>query len=164
MSEAGNIVSESSENDTVSTSEHESDESSQASGSSQISDTTSQASRVFSSENVHKYELIPGKRRDCFVLHSIEEKQLYIKNKKLSDGSVAYTCREKRCNARLYLYDGVCYSISKINIHNHANKESVIAEMLVETKIKNKCAEIQPSQTTSQISDVREIFNNSMIE
>lgn len=165
------------ESDTVSEIEHENgsstsssttfdsqSNSSQASNSQSVSSQASQ--KNFSSENVIKHKFITGKRRDRIVLHSIDEKQLYVKNKQLSDGSIAYTCREKKCNARVYMLDGVCYSIQKNSIHNPENKEVIISEMLIEAEIKKSCAEMHPSSTpkTSQISDVREIFNNSMVE
>ena len=51
------------------------------------------------------------KRRDRFILHSISEKQLYVRNKTLSNGSVAYTCQEKTCKARIFEKNGV-YSFS----------------------------------------------------
>lgn len=160
--ESNSASSQSSSTDTAS--EIESENNTASSHSSDAISSQSSGS-VFSSENLIKYELITGKRRDCVVLNSIDEKQLYVKNKKLRDGSTAYTCREKTCKARVYLFDGLCFH-QKNNIHNHETKETQIAELKIETKIKSDCAEVQASssQTTSRISDVREIFNNSMVE
>lgn len=156
------------ESSTESASETETIGSENASSSHESQESTSQSQSKKNNfgEKMVKFEWITGKRRDCTILHAIEEKQLYVKNKKLKDGSIAYTCRERKCNARVYLVDGKCYYPEPMGSHNHENKEKVINEMAIEAKIKKDCAHVQPStsQTTSQISDVREIFDASMAE
>lgn len=111
-----------------------------------------------------QFEMVQGKRRDKLILHSIEEQQLYVRNKVLADGSVAYTCREKNCKARVFLKNGECFFAKPFFDHQHEKKEKEISEMRLLAKIKTTCAHPTPSQTTSQISEVREIFDEAVLE
>lgn len=119
-------------------------------------------SKIISQESV-EFEIIEGKRQGCKLLHSITEKQLYVKNKKLVDGSIAYTCHTKNCKARVFLVDENCFLSSPFVGHSHGNKENEINELKVFSKIKADCASPLVSQTTSQISEVREIFDGTML-
>lgn len=109
-------------------------------------------------------EKIQGKRRDRTILHSITEHQLYVKNKALADGSIAYTCKEKFCKARIYEKSGQYFFSEPFYGHLHANKEVEIAELKVLSEIKKLCAKPTASQTTSQISEVREIFDEAVMQ
>lgn len=82
----------------------------------------------------------------------------------LADGSVAYTCREGGCKARLFIKNGVCFFSNPFNGHAHGNKEKEIAELKLLAQIKEKCAKPTGSQTTSQISEVREIFDDAVLK
>lgn len=105
------------------------------------------------------YEIIQGKRSDCKLLHSIDEKQLYVKNKTLANGSTAYTCKKnKTCYARVYICGDKCYFSEPFYGHHHGNCENEIEEMKTYSQIKSDCGSRLVSQTTSQVSDVREIF------
>lgn len=76
-------------------------ENSQSSVNSQNSDTSeTQSQSVFECETENSqnngkkecpFEMIQGKRRDKTILHSISENQLYVRNKVLANGSIAYT-------------------------------------------------------------------------
>lgn len=111
-----------------------------------------------------EFEMIQSRRRDCQVLHSITEHQLYVRNRKLVDGSIAYTCQVKKCRSRVYVKDNHCYFSNPFQDHMHSNKEMEIKDMKVFSQIKECCASPIASQTTSQISEVREIFENTMIK
>lgn len=117
-----------------------------------------------SGNRVCEFEMIQGKRRDRTVLHSITENQLYVRNKVLANGSVAYTCKVKNCKSRLYVKDGCCFFAEPFHGHLHGNKKDEICELKVIAQIKEKCAKPTASQTTSQISEVREIFDNAVME
>lgn len=109
-------------------------------------------------------EKIQGKRRDKMILHCKTEHQPYVRSKVNADGSIAYTCQVKKCPARLFEKDGV-YSFSRpFAGHNHFGREKEIAEMKLLTEIKEKCQKPMGSQTTSQTSEVREIFDDAVLE
>lgn len=133
--------------DSAQNSESESTQNSGNSGSSQNSD-----------QNRVEYEMIQGKRRDKMILHS--EHQLYVRNKVLANGSIAYTCKESNCHAQLYVKDGVCFFTENFRGHTHGDKKKEIVQMKLLTQIKEKCA--KPS--ASQISEVREIFDEAVIK
>lgn len=138
-----------------------------------FSDTESTLSSQIESGQTPKYkistrtlqfEFVVGKRRDKKVLHSIAEHQLYVRNKQLVDGTVAYTCQTKSCRARVFLKDDKCYFSDPFVGHIHASKESTIADMSVMSDIKMGCEQPSASQTTSQISEVREIFDKVVMQ
>lgn len=114
-------------------------------------------------EKTCEFEMIQGKRRDKMILHSITEHQLYVRNKVLANGSVAYTCEEKNCKARLYVKNGVCSFSEPFYGHLHGNKEKKITELKLLAQIKEQCAKPTGSQTTSQISENREIFDDAVL-
>lgn len=141
------------------------------------SQAISQSQSIFSSDSesqnsqnpqnakkVCEFEMIQGKRRDKVILHPKTEHQLYVRNKVLANGSVAYTCKEDNCKARIFLKDGDCFFSDPFYGHLHGNKEKEIAELKLLAQIKEKCAKPTTSQTTSQISEVREIFENAVLK
>lgn len=114
-------------------------------------------------KNELKFQMVPGKRRDKTILHSITEHQLYVRNKVLVDGTIGYTCQNKNCYARVFLKNDKCFFSEPFFGHKHGTKESEIAEMGVLAAIKNNCEQPSSSQTTSQISEVREIFDQAVM-
>lgn len=117
-----------------------------------------------SGERVCEFEMMQGKRRDKTILHSITENQLYVRNKILTNGSIAYTCREDKCKARLFMKEGICYFAEPFRGHSHGDKKKEISEFKLLAQIKENCAKPTASQTTSQISEVREIFDDAVLK
>lgn len=72
-----------------------------SSQSSNCSDSSDYKSECKVGKKVVEYEMIQGKRRDRLILHSIIEHQLYVRNKVLTNGDVAYTCKEKNFFGRI---------------------------------------------------------------
>lgn len=68
------------------------------------------------------FEIIEGKRRNSKLLHSINEKQLYVRNKTLVD-SVAFTCQITNCNARVYVIGEMCYFSQPFLGHEHREND-----------------------------------------
>lgn len=132
--------------------------------SSHNSDSSDDKSERKVGEKVVEFEMIQGKRRDRFILHSISEHQLYVRNKVLAGGSIAYTCKEKNCKARVYLKNDACFFSEPFLGHEHGNKKEEITEMKLLAEIKKSCLEPTASQTTSQISEVREIFDDAVLK
>lgn len=109
------------------------------------------------------FEIIEGKRRGSKLLHSISEKQLYFRNKTLANASISYRCQSRNCAARVYVVGEKCYLSEPCINHNHVDKEREISEMKIHSQLKVDCEMATSSQTTSQISEVREIFDKTMI-
>lgn len=83
----------------------------------------------------------------------------------MTDGSVAYTCAERSCKARVFVCGGECFFSTPFYGHQHGNKHKEIDEMKILNSIKQKIVENSTtSQTTSQISEVREIFDEVVVE
>lgn len=139
--------------------ESQDSQNSQSSENSQSSQSSQPSGR-----KVCECEKIQGKRRDKTILHSITEHQLYVRNKSLADGSIAYTCSEKNCKARPKEKNGVFFFCEPFYGHLHGNKEAEIAEMKLLAQIKTQCSTPSGSQTTSQISEVREIFDGAVLQ
>lgn len=58
--------------------------------------------------------------------------------------------------------NGECFFSSPFYGHQHANKKSEIEGMKLMTTVKRKIAQKKNSQTSSQISEVREIFDEAV--
>lgn len=139
-------------------------QSSQITQSSEISNTSDEKWDQKVGTTSVDFEMIQGKRRDRLILHSKSEHQLYVKNKVLANGSDAYTCKEKNCKARVFVKSSECFFSEPFFGHQHGNKEKEIAEMKVLAAIKESCLQPSGSQITSQISEVREIFDDAVLK
>lgn len=112
-----------------------------------------------------EYEFIQGKRKGSTILHSISESQLYGINKKLKNGSVSYRCTFSNCKAAVQLSDGKCSLKTPFAGHLHPSRTEEIRDMVLLNNIKNAVA-TQPmlaSQTSSQISEIRETFDRFVL-
>lgn len=105
--------------------------------------------------------MIEGYRQGSKLLCSIDDSQIYCKNKRLLSGQTTYICRIKTCNARVYLseFGDRVSSRPEINIHNHGNQSDELKKMIVCSEIKKRC-----TQSTEQSSDQKQIFNDVMAE
>lgn len=77
------------------------------------------------------YRLVPARKNQC-VLYSIDEKQKYKKNRyDKAKSCYGYTCCEKSCTARIFLFDnGDCKFSKNFEGHNH--------DKTFENEVKNK--------------------------
>lgn len=108
-----------------------------------------------------------GKRKDCLeLIYTVDECQLYGKNRVLDGGEVAYLCRlyhSKKCKSRLYLKDGRLYKKDNFVEHNHPSQAFDYSEFEIEKKMKTECGNLDVLvNARTQSSAVTEIFDKYM--
>lgn len=110
------IESESEENSTDSVNDNTSDEHDR-------SDNSDDSLDLQLDWNNLKWEAAVGKRIDCTnMIYTIDERQLYGRNRVLESGETAYLCRlyhAKKCKSRLYMKDGRLHKKDGFIEHNH---------------------------------------------
>lgn len=108
-----------------------------------------------------KFEYVTGKRfKRSRLVYLCEEKQLFRVNKTLVGGTVAYTCRKKGCNARVYItLNGQCYYGKEYKTHiAHAIQDDDFAELVVLSDIKTDLD--TPDVFHSNRSNVRDVYES----
>lgn len=108
-----------------------------------------------------------GKRKDCVqLIYTVDEGQMYGKNRDLLSGESAYLCRlyhKKKCNSRLYMKDGRLYKKDGYIEHNHQTQDIDYSEFKIEKDIKDDCGNLDVIvNARSQSSAVTEIFDKHM--
>lgn len=108
-----------------------------------------------------------GKRKDCIkMIYTVDEHQLYGKNRDLESGEAAYLCRlyhSKKCKSRLYMKDGRLYKKDGFVEHNHPSQAFEHSEFEIEKNIKNDCSNLDVLvNARTQSSAVTEIFDKHM--
>lgn len=102
------------------------------------------------------------------MIYTLDEHNIYGKNRVLQSGEVAYLCRlyhAKKCKSRLYMKDGRLYNKDDFSEHNHPTQEVERSEFEIERKIKEECADLNKLvNARSQMSAVSDIFNKHMKE
>lgn len=114
-----------------------------------------------------RWEESVGKRKDCnSMIYTLDEQQLYGKNRVLQNGETAYLCRlyhTKRCKSRLYMKDGRLYRHDDFIPHNHQSQEFYHSECQIEKKIKDECGNLDVLvNARTQSSAVADIFDKHM--
>lgn len=114
-----------------------------------------------------KWEKAVGKRGDCTnMIYTVDENQMYGKNRDLKSGDVAYLCRlyhAKKCKSRLYMKNGRLYKKDDFVEHNHKSQEIECTEFKIEKSIKDECGDLNVLvNARSQSSAVTEIFEKHM--
>lgn len=110
-----------------------------------------------------------GKRGDCAqMIYTIDERQMYGKNRTLMNDETAYLCRlyhQKKCKSRLYMQDGRLFKKEGFIEHNHQTQEFEHSEFDVEKNIKDDCSNLDVLvNARSQASAISEIFDKHMKE
>lgn len=90
----------------------------------------------------YEFEFVSGKRANSCLLYTIQEKQLYVKNRKLADGPISWLCRKSDCNDRIYQNENSVYRYSETNKHNHGEQEQERLNFAVYNEIKLECKNV----------------------
>lgn len=113
-----------------------------------------------------RYAKTVGKRRDCKeMIFTLDENQIYGRNRVLNNGDIAYLCRlygnkQIKCKSRLYMRGSRLFKRQDFIAHNHSSQEESKFEFEVEYDIKMECANLQSLVNAgSQKSAVSEIFD-----
>lgn len=100
------------------------------------------------------------------MIYTVDEHQLYGRNRDLKGGEVAYLCRlyhKKKCKSRLYMKDGRLYRKDDFVDHNHPSQEFDRSEFAIEKNIKEECGNLDVLvNARSQSSAVATIFEKHM--
>lgn len=100
------------------------------------------------------------------MIYTVDENQLYGRNRDLKSGEVAYLCRlyhTKKCKSRLYIKDGRLYRKDDFVNHNHPSQEFERSEFEIEKEMKDECGSLDVLvNARSQSSAVAEIFDKHM--
>lgn len=118
-------------------------------------------------KNQVTYTLIPGKRANSEILYSIEERQFYLKKKKLANGVISLECRTDGCNKRCYLnlVDEKCELPTPYEPHNHHTKEEEYKKLNVLNQMKKDCSNPNIiAKREGKTSIVKKIFRDTIAE
>lgn len=100
------------------------------------------------------------------MIYTVDERQLYGKNRQLNSGEDAYLCRlyhAKKCKSRLYMLNGRLYKKEGFIEHNHQTQEFEHSEFDIEKNIKDDCSNLDVLvNARSQASAISEIFDKHM--
>ncbi|XP_017028076.1 uncharacterized protein [Drosophila kikkawai] len=99
-----------------------------------------------------------GFRQGSRLIHTLDDNQLYCKNKLLKNGDNTYVCRVKDCKARVYLAkdETLVYAREDQVHHSHKGQDLEIKKIIAMDIVKNKCK--------TDNSDLKKIFNDVMAE
>lgn len=124
-----------------------------------MTDNTENVALSESTSDQIQYQQVAGFRANSELIYTIQEKQLYVKNKRLRDGTVAYTFKEKLCKSRVYLrMDGVLFEPQNFVLHSHGDKEEEAKKMKVLNELKTKCTTLPNEYATKNNGTTRDIF------
>lgn len=114
-------------------------------------------------EKCMEYKFISGSRVSSVLLYVVEEKQLYVKNRKLKFGGHSYVCRVKNCNTRVHFHDEKCViSTNDCSRHEmHANQEDEYKRL---EQLQNIRSAVSKPAVLKQRSRIREVFNENAKE
>lgn len=113
------------------------------------------------------YKLIPGRRANSEILYSLEEKQFYIKKRKLASGVLSLVCRTNGCKNHCYLDSekNICKLPVPYVPHAHPTQEDEYKKICVLNKIKSDCANPNiVAKTETKTSVVKSIFKEKITE
>ncbi|XP_055301598.1 uncharacterized protein LOC129568081 isoform X2 [Sitodiplosis mosellana] len=108
-----------------------------------------------------------GKRANSEFLYSKEERQFYVKKKKLANGVVSLICRTSGCKNHCYLDEEnkKCSLPVPYVPHTHPTKEEEYKRLCVLNKIKSDCANPNiVAKTETKTSVVKSIFKETITE
>lgn len=109
--------------------------------------------------DVIQYKKVVGLRVNSELIYTINEKQLYVRNRKSRDGTFAYSCKEKSCKSRVYLkVDGILFRMQTFVPLAHGTKEDEVKKMCVMNDLKTKCAALPTKYARKKNGTTRDIF------
>lgn len=100
-----------------------------------------------------KYEMIVGFRINSMILWAYEEKELYYENAYSTKTKLrGFTCRKKKCNARIYVReDGTAFRDPEQCHRSHGNQYQAFRNMYCDNKMKEKARTAPASMTPYDI-------------
>lgn len=108
------------------------------------------------------HEMVPSKKIGHFLLHTIEEDQLYTKNKATATG-VFYVCYAKDCNERVHVRpDGKCYFGPNFNGHLHGKATLERGKISLVNNIKLSVRDISNEQSGSKMASVKDVMYSKL--
>ncbi|XP_039226530.1 probable E3 ubiquitin-protein ligase LUL3 [Drosophila yakuba] len=107
-----------------------------------------------------KFEFKEGSRAGCStLLYTPDDNQIYVKNRQLKEGDIAYVCRIKDCKARVHLSADKTrlYSKTEQVQHFHGPQGQEMQKIEVLSEVKKKCQ-------SSSNNDTKKVFNDVLAE
>lgn len=115
--------------------------------------------------NTVGYELLPGKRANSEILYSKDEKQFYLKKRKLANGQISLVCRTKGCKNNCYLDKDKkeCSLPNPYVPHTHATVEEEYESLRILNQIKVDCSDPDTvAKRETKTSVVKSIFKETI--
>lgn len=106
------------------------------------------------------YTWVVGLRSDSELMYAVEEEMLYVSNGKIlaKDKAEAFTCKEKKCKARVYLKpNGIAYKVHEHTI-KHGNMYKLYVELVCREMMRQDC------KTAGASKSITDIYNEAVVQ